>query len=266
MRTLLHMFRFVAWCFLLAATTINAKAQQPTAPGGNVIASLDGYTFEKGSHGIDVVREKDNTQIGVLQPTNQGIKFVPFDGVSDADKQGVARAIAHYQKARLEGAAAPGAATPPPSSPVIASTPSGDNPPAGFKASNGYVITSFTQEKSLTEIHVTQQLAAISGMSAIPGRQTVIKFDTGHKGSAVAFMALGAKVGQGGTMNNSHMDIVWIDGKTNTGTNKGTAINFSAFSGVMVAIHEYVGAGRAPSDFDSKRLERFDKAMEYKAQ
>lgn len=143
MRTLLYMVRFVVCCFLLSLAAINAKAQQPIAPGGKVIASLDGYTFEKGSHGIDVVREKDNTQIGVLQPTNQGLKFTPFDGVSEADKLGVAQAIAHYQMARLGGAAAaPGVATPPPSSPVIASTPSGDNPPAGFKAANGYVITS----------------------------------------------------------------------------------------------------------------------------
>lgn len=128
----------------------------------------------------------------------------------------------------------------------------------GSEISNVYVITSFTQTKSLTEIHVKPS-------SIIPAAEIVIKFDTGRKGSVFGLMAAGALTGQGGTMNNSNMDVVWINGKTNTGTNKATAINFAAYKGVMDCIHEYVNAGHAPSDFDSKRLERLDKAMEYKA-
>jgi hypothetical protein len=134
----------------------------------------------------------------------------------------------------------------------------GSNPSVGSEISNVYVITSFTQTKSLTEIHVKPS-------SIIPAAEIVIKFDTGRKASVIGVMLGGAAAGQGGTMNNSNMDLVWINGKTNTGTNKATAINFAAYKGVMDCIHEYVNAGHAPSDFDSKRLERLDKAMEYKA-
>jgi hypothetical protein len=260
------MVRFVACCFLLSVATIDGNAQQSTASSvsadSTYFYSSRGIGFKKGNGGFDVFQIQGGDQLGVIKAGGGHIQFKKMEGVTPEQEQAVNDAIHDYQMGRVSPAAQGfGANKPIGDAPVAGGLiqQTASNPPVGSKASSGYVITSFTQTKSLTEIHVKPS-------SAIPAAETVIKFDTGRKGSVLGLMAGGALAGQGGTMNNSHMDVVWINGKTNTGTNKGTAINFAAYKAVMDCIHEYVDAGHAPSDFDSKRLERFDKAMEYKAQ